>query len=119
MPPPLDWIIAEGESQNGALQITPDAAHSLRDQHVRFGVDFVSKRHGEYIEVAECAVIPANEQQKQTGSENRIVANGGHATASQTAMTSDANHRWMMPIGTKDASLNLDGHKWKQFPRFT
>ncbi len=114
---PLDWVIAEGESHNGVRPMTPVATLSLRNQHVKFGVGFFSKQHGEYVEVAGNAVINVSGQQKQSGSGNRIVSMDGHVPAAHKQMRPGVKQRWVTPIGTKSAGSTLDGQEWKQFPR--
>ncbi len=97
--------------------MTPDAARSLRDQHVKFGVAFFFKQRRERGEIAGDAAINANGQQKQIDSENRIVSIDGHFPASHKEMRPNVKYRWVALIGNKSAGSTLDRQEWKQFPR--
>lgn len=46
--PPLDWVIAGGESGPGARPMHPDWARDLRDQCAAAGVPFLFKQWGEW-----------------------------------------------------------------------
>jgi protein gp37 len=50
--PPLDWVIAGGESGHGARPMYPEWARAIRDQCVAAGVPFFFKQWGEWRPVA-------------------------------------------------------------------
>jgi protein gp37 len=118
----LDWVIVGGESHTGARPMPPDAARSLRDQCVQFGVPFFFRQHGEYIEVGgseDHATIDAAKHAPPIDAKNRVVSLDGHVPGSYEDMQPNTKYRWVTQIGTKHSGSALDGLEWKQFPRIT
>jgi protein gp37 len=97
--PPLDWVVAGGESGPHARPMHPDWARALCDQCVAAGVPFFFKQWGHYRPYdagpgmfKECAID---------------IGSG----------VSDCTRTWMVPVGKKSAGRLLDGREWNEYPR--
>lgn len=99
----LDWIIAGGESGNGARPMHPDWARSLRDQCAVAGVPFFFKQWGEFKPWPLTAdeffhPEPQHEGELVIGPEGCLLGNP-HA----------ADFQVMRRVGKKAAGRTLDG----------
>jgi protein gp37 len=91
--PPLDWVIAGGESGGGARPMHPAWARSLRDQCSAVGVPFLFKQWGEW---APLEALPDLEGKGRFN----VQLNGYTAVRA----------------GKKLAGRSLDGRIWNEFP---
>ena len=123
--PGIDWVIAGGESGNGARPMHPDWARSLRDQCVAAGVPFLFKQHGAWTfeetatrwsaggPIPEMFEDPSevlwmttqsSTDPKRVGERTPYILDGDRA-----------RRGWK--LGKKKAGRELDGRTWDQFPR--
>lgn len=112
--PPIDWVIAGGESGREARPMHPQWARSMRDQCARAGVPFFFKQWGEWL--------PGIEADKRSISERQTIAvNADMQLARLDGKASDPRDRigefvtWR--VGKKAAGRLLDGREWSEFPR--
>lgn len=97
--PPLDWVIAGGESGAHARPSNPEWFRSLRDQCAAADVPFFFKQWGEWAWAPE--LLNYHEARKYAG--NR-----------QYQMHSDG--RTCVRVGKKAAGRQLDGREHSEFP---
>lgn len=117
--PPLDWVIAGGESGHRARPMHPDWARSLRDQCALAGVPFLFKQWGEWRPLGSIfhdddtytdAIASADEARSE------IVCRDGRIWPERDGQPSSG--AWMMErVGKKAAGRQLDGRTWDEFPR--
>lgn len=122
--PAVDWVIAGGESGEGARPMHPDWARSLRDQCTGAGVAFHFKQWGEFREYELGGAEP---QLTYTGTMEADV----HAALAYKPVWVDARGRvftdpdnlpaetpcrLLEHVGTRRAGRVLDGRTWDEFP---
>lgn len=121
---PLHWVIAGGESGNGARPMHPDWARGLRDQCVAADVPFLFKQHGAWTfeetatrwsaggPIPEMFEDPSevlwmttqsSTDPKRVGERTPYILDGDRA-----------RRGWK--LGKKKAGRELDGRTWDQFP---
>lgn len=97
----LDWVIVGGESGPGARPMHPDWARSLRDQCIAFGVPFLFKQWGAWVEGGDGVTS------------GRWVDPG----TSSTYAAWEPDRALMTQVGKHAAGRVLDGRTWDEFPQ--
>lgn len=118
--PPIDWVIAGGESGPQARPSHPDWFRSLRDQCVASRVAFHFKQHGEFAEYDNREHGMADRPDADHIGGKRLVRLGGPAEAVRLtpggavhALDAATN---VIRLGVKTAGRLLDGREWNEFP---
>jgi len=96
----IHWVIAGGESGNGARPMHPDWARSLRDQCQAAGVAYHFKQFGEYLHEAQIRYL-------QDSTRYDIEAKGQELHP----------NNWYVRVGKKVAGRLLDGRTWDELPQ--
>lgn len=97
--PLINWLVAGGESGNGARPMHPQWARALRDQCKAAGVPYFFKQWGEWVPVVE----PASPE------------NSDVATFFGRGLRFD-DGQWMNRVGKRKADRLLDGREWNEYP---
>jgi protein gp37 len=105
--PPLDWVIAGGESGPNARPSHPDWFRSLRDQCQVAGVPFLFKQWGE---IAPLAAIADHGFNGSADAAADAYLKNHHATGL-------AGADLIFRCGKKAAGRTLDGRTWDEFPK--
>ncbi|MGE3932378.1 MAG: phage Gp37/Gp68 family protein [Rhodospirillaceae bacterium] len=110
--PPLDWVIAGGESGPGARPMHPAWARGLRDQCADAGVPFFFKQWGEWT--------PGENVERMTGTVEVARWFGEACRFWRENLARDDGHIDDQPdvyrVGKAAAGARLDGVEWRQFP---
>ena len=123
----IDWIVAGGESGNGARPMHPDWVRSIRDQCASAGVPFLFKQWGEWMSTMIGAggdfdpLLPV-EAFRATGGHNSMrVWQGNRAIRpSPDASVADffkPNNVFAAAVGKKLAGRMLDGVLHDAYPQ--
>ncbi len=126
--PPLDWIIAGGESGPRARPMHPDWARSLRDQCVAAGVPFFFKQWGEFAEYSQIGASGWESTGTRRGITYGRVSRGlmqgrkehlfsGNSFETRYPfMTGPDPGPCMIRVGKKRAGARLDGREHRESP---
>lgn len=109
--PPLDWVIAGGESGPHARPMHPDWARSIRDQCAVAGVPFFFKQWGAWqngSDFADDAMAVLSDGRVVPPTQNAMLAADREATVRNAVM--------MRRVGKKRAGRLLDGREWNEMP---
>lgn len=110
--PPIDWVIAGGESGPNARPMHPDWARSIRDQCQAAGVPFFFKQWGEW---KQGDAVPGGDLGGDFRRGNATILAGdgspkdGHFRRARRDVI-------MRRLGKKSAVRDLDGREWNEFP---
>lgn len=110
----LDWVIAGGESGQGARPMHPDWARSLRDQCGQAGVPFFFKQWGSWLPVYDPQVNDPRGLQRDYCLRNTPQGRWMNLEGRE----SEAGERIIriLPVGKKDAGRLLDGIEHNGMP---
>jgi protein gp37 len=108
MLPPLDWVIAGGESGPLARPMKPDWARSIRDQCQAAGVPFLFKQWGEWV-----SEFHESDPCNRGYAKSDCFVDPVHDSAGKLV---DYRGEYMFRIGKKAAGRKLDGREWTMFP---
>jgi protein gp37 len=107
MPRGLDWVVAGGESGQGARPMHPDWARSLRDQCAHAGVPFFFKQWGNWA--------PIDETYADHPVSLPLRASIGHAWTDRPELVGP-NAQWLAGFGKARAGRLLDGVEHNGMP---
>lgn len=113
--PPLDWVIAGGESGPRSRPMHPDWVRSLRDQCATARVPFFFKQWGNWREAQE-----GDEFDTSRGRASKppafIVKPDDGTVHCFMPPNPDPRCRVMLEVGKKAAGATLDGREHREFP---
>lgn len=113
--PPLNWVIAGGESGPGARPMHPDWVRSLRDQCQAAGVSFHFKQWGEWMPVQPVRGV-WYDFLDVTGKMGQCKLNADGTWHQDPRGPSPAILAF---VGKKQAGRLLDEREWNEFPEVT
>lgn len=115
--PPLDWVVAGGESSSGARPMHPDWVRLLRDQCQNTGVPFFFKQWGEWLPGEQ---IPGRTTYARCDNGQVMTSRGNPCRENfQTHPDKHSRHLITLKIGKKAAGRQLDGCNWDELPMVT
>lgn len=120
-PPAIHWVIAGGESGDGARPMHPDWARSLRDRCRAAGIPFFFKQWGAWLPLAADSPCLHWDTDSQDGSRHLVGARVDGADYGRNAVELDAEDDRVayVRVGKKAAGRMLDGEEWNEFPGAT
>jgi len=103
----IHWVIAGGESGNGARPMHPDWARHLRDQCQEAAIPFLFKQWGEWVPIETPAVrqIPMGYFEAR---EKGLI----HSWDEKGFLSTNCS----VKVGKKTAGRQLDGREWNGYP---
>ena len=116
--PPVDWIIAGGESGPGARPMHPNWPRSLRDQCQAAGVPFFFKQWGEWSPEKPVGFHRVTKKRYSHESDT-FLPNGMRYRSDHPDDFLLSGMETMWRVGKKAAGRLLDGREWNQFPEVT
>jgi protein gp37 len=124
--PPLDWIVAGGESGPNARPSHPDWFRSLRDQCAAADVPYFFKQHGAWADYRQLGATEWTFIEERAGKRYGFIADdkfgmfGGRLfeTAYPWARETEVGPGpCMVRVGKGNAGALLDGREHREFPR--
>lgn len=114
----LDWIVAGGESGQGARPTHPGWIRHIRDQVVRAGVPFHFKQWGDWRPVTPVGAPLEDAEQPRNCDVCCIELDGEIAAMTRQAYRRDPDVTgwWMARVGKRLAGRLLDGRTWDEWP---
>lgn len=116
--PAIHWIIAGGESGNGARPMHPDWARSLRDQCVAAGIPYFFKQWGAWATVDSEAAndVPGRPGALRWTHMVSRVTGRAYACGEEMPISEVATMAFVRKVGKGKAGRELDGRTWDEFP---
>jgi protein gp37 len=110
----LDWVVAGGESGNGARPMHPDWVRSLRDQCQAAGVPFFFKQWGEWAPGENAHGLPTRTERTAYWFDDKWTF--GTITPAESEGQHVDDEPDLYRLGKKAARRSLDGREWSEFP---